>query len=67
MIWLLLSFVLTAAMAAAGVLPALNSTSVSATLTYDYIIVGCGITGLVVAMRMSELPVSVLCIEAGPL
>jgi len=65
--WLLLSFVLSAAIAAADVLPPLNATSVSTPLTYDYIVVGCGIAGLVVAMRISELPVSVLCIEAGPL
>lgn len=35
--------------------------------TYDYVVVGCGISGLVVASRLSENPVSVLCIEAGPL
>jgi hypothetical protein len=40
----------------------------SANTTYDYVIVGCGIAGLVLTMRLSELPnTSVLCIEAGPL
>ena len=36
--------------------------------TYDYVVIGCGIAGLVVTMRLSELSdVTVLCIEAGPL
>ena len=36
--------------------------------TFDYIVVGCGITGLVVSARLSEdEDVSVLCVEAGSL
>ena len=34
--------------------------------SYDYIICGCGVSGLVVANRLSELAgINVLCVEAG--
>ncbi len=34
--------------------------------SYDYIVVGCGISGLVVTNRLSEITDrTVLCIEAG--
>ena len=34
--------------------------------SYDYIVVGCGISGLVVSNRLSEISErTVLCIEAG--
>ena len=34
--------------------------------SYDYVVVGCGISGLVVSNRLSEIPTrTVLCIEAG--
>ena len=34
--------------------------------SYDYVVVGCGISGLVVTNRLSEDPDrTVLCIEAG--
>jgi ribulose 1,5-bisphosphate synthetase/thiazole synthase len=36
--------------------------------TYDYVIAGCGISGLVLARRLSEdAEITVLCLEAGTL
>lgn len=36
--------------------------------TFDYIVVGCGVSGLVVSSRLSENEdVTVLCLEAGAL
>ena len=36
--------------------------------TFDYIVVGCGVSGLVVASRLSENEdITVLCLEAGAL
>ena len=45
-----------------------RSASINAHLldSYDYIVVGCGISGLVVTNRLSEIASrTVLCIEAG--
>ncbi|ESZ90608.1 glucose oxidase [Sclerotinia borealis F-4128] len=50
-------------------LPALALASLaaasSAELTYDYVIIGAGTSGLVIANRLSELNVTVAVIEAG--
>lgn len=44
------------------------STTNLSTSTYDYIISGCGTSGLVLAMRLTEdNDTAVLCLEAGTL
>lgn len=35
--------------------------------TYDYLIAGCGTSGLTVATRLTEQNFTVLCVEAGQL
>jgi GMC oxidoreductase len=50
----------------AAVLSPQDLPAAPAIATYDYVVVGCGIAGLVVSMRLSENEdVSVLCLEAG--
>ena len=62
---LLILSLLSSALALPGASP-VDLVQSAANTTYDYVIVGCGIAGLVMTMRLSELPnVSVLCIEAG--
>lgn len=54
--------------ALASAIPTRRTLSELGSNTYDYVILGCGIGGLVIASRLSENPeISVLCIEAGPL
>lgn len=43
-----------------------NDTSVAANKTFDYVIVGAGLTGIVVGNRLSKEGFSTLIIEAGP-
>ena len=50
------------------VLPTTSLPSSSiANATYDYLIAGCGTSGLTVATRLTEQNFTVLCIEAGQL
>jgi GMC oxidoreductase len=52
----------------AAVLSPQDLPATPATVTYDYVVVGCGIAGLVMSMRLSEDEnVTVMCLEAGPL
>jgi len=49
--------------AAAGIT---TNGTMAADQTFDYIVVGCGTTGLTVATRLSENPnVAILCVEVG--
>jgi len=51
------------AMAAAGIT---TDGTLAANQTFDYIVVGCGLTGLTVAARLAENSnISILCVEAG--
>lgn len=43
-----------------------NDTSVAANRTFDYVIVGAGLTGITVGNKLSEEGFSTLVIEAGP-
>ncbi|ROV96566.1 hypothetical protein VMCG_07803 [Cytospora schulzeri] len=43
-----------------------NDTSVAANQTFDYVIVGAGLTGIVVGNKLSEKGYATLIIEAGP-
>lgn len=43
-----------------------NDTSVAASRTFDYVIVGAGLTGITVGNKLSENGFSTLIIEAGP-
>ncbi|KAF9482968.1 aryl-alcohol-oxidase from pleurotus Eryingii [Pholiota conissans] len=62
----LLSFVLTSLLASPALAATITQSTQLTTQTFDYIIVGAGTGGLVVANRLSEDPrVSVLVIEAG--
>ncbi len=67
----LFNFLLLCLLSLAFPLPSESSAgpiTVATNSTFDYVVVGCGLAGLVVTMRLTELAdVSVLCIEAGPL
>lgn len=58
--WMIFTFVLPTASQ-----PLLGSSIVNT--AYDYLIAGCGTSGLTVATRLTEQNFTVLCIEAGQL
>ena len=65
---MLTALVLGATLAVAAPLSATTLVSDAAGQTYDYIVVGCGVSGLVVSSRLTENEdVTVLCLEAGAL
>lgn len=43
-----------------------NDTSVAANQTFDYVVVGAGLTGITVGNKLSEKGYATLIIEAGP-
>ena len=43
------------------------SSSSIANATFDYLVAGCGISGLTITTRLTEENFTVLCIEAGQL
>lgn len=62
------ALLLSASSAAARPLTARGLINDAAGQTFDYIVVGCGVSGLVVSSRLSENEdVTVLCLEAGTL
>lgn len=64
----LIAVLLCASISAARPLTARGLINDAAGQTFDYIVVGCGVSGLVVASRLSENEdVTVLCLEAGAL
>ena len=68
MLLLLLCLLALVPLNAARVLTPRDNPNPLTPLTYDYVVIGCGISGLVMSMRLTEnLDSSVLCLEAGPL
>ncbi|KAK5199393.1 hypothetical protein LTR47_006827 [Exophiala xenobiotica] len=65
---ILTSFLISIGLAAASPLATRSLINDAAGQTFDYVVVGCGVSGLVVASRLSENEdVTVLCLEAGSL
>jgi len=65
---ILTSFLISTGLAAASPLATRSLINDAAGQTFDYVVVGCGVSGLVVASRLSENEdITVLCLEAGSL